>query len=56
MMTSNVSINSNRNESPEIASLHLQKLKTWTKPALREIEFKITAGGVGPGSDSFKPS
>jgi hypothetical protein len=56
MMIPNVSINSNRNESPEIASLHLQKLKTWTKPELREIEFKITAGGVGPNSDSYKHS
>jgi len=55
-MTSNISIDSNLTESPEIASLDLQKLKTWTKPTFRVIEFKVTAGGVGGNGDSYKPS
>jgi hypothetical protein len=56
LMTSNISIDSNLTESPEIASLDLQKLKTWTKPTLRVIEFKVTAGGSGGTGDSYKPS
>jgi hypothetical protein len=55
-MTSNISIDSNLTESPEIASLDLQKLKTWTKPTLRVIEFKVTAGGSGGAGDSYKTS
>jgi hypothetical protein len=53
-VTKNLSVYSNLIQSAEIVSHNLQERKAWIKPALREIEFKITAGGVGSKIDGDK--
>jgi hypothetical protein len=55
-VTQTTSIYSDRYQSTELDVFNLHEKKAWTKPEIREINFKETAQGGADTTDSLNPS